>query len=82
MPTVRLMLFSVLREKIGQAHLEMELPEGSTAADAIDGLFLEHPRGAPYRPQVRIAVNCEYVDGTCALHDGDEVALITPVSGG
>ncbi|HET6567782.1 MAG TPA: MoaD/ThiS family protein [Rhodothermales bacterium] len=82
MPDVRLMLFSILREKVGRGCVELRLPDGATAGDAVDVLFHEHQHAAPLRSHVRIAVNCEYADGTCQLRDGDEVALITPVSGG
>jgi molybdopterin synthase sulfur carrier subunit len=30
----------------------------------------------------RLAVNCEYVSADSELHDGDEVVVIPPVSGG
>ncbi len=32
--------------------------------------------------QIRVAVNTEYVENSYELHDGDEVAVIPPVSGG
>ncbi len=35
-----------------------------------------------FRPYIRIAVNEVYADAGFKLHDGDEVAIIPPVSGG
>ena len=35
-----------------------------------------------FHSYIRIAVNEAYVDSTFQLHDGDEVAIIPPVSGG
>jgi molybdopterin converting factor small subunit len=35
-----------------------------------------------HRAAIRLAVNQTYVPTDTRLHDGDEVALITPVSGG
>jgi molybdopterin synthase catalytic subunit len=80
---VEVRLFAILRERAGRASLELDLADGATAADALAatgeraGLAEELAR-----MQVAVAVNREYVRGDAALADGDEVALIPPVSGG
>jgi molybdopterin synthase catalytic subunit len=51
-------------------------------ADAWDALVGLHPALAPGRDSVRFARNGAYADATTALADGDEVAMIPPVSGG
>jgi molybdopterin converting factor subunit 1 len=78
--TVR--LFSVLKEKIGKAKLEVDLDAPADGADLLDDLEARHPAVADHRTSVRLAVNQEYVPTSTTLEDGDEVALITPVSGG
>ncbi len=71
--TVR--LFAGLRELAGHSTLELE--DVSTVADVWPRLGLgDEPAGLLY------AVNREYVSTDRALADGDEVALIPPVSGG
>jgi MoaE-MoaD fusion protein len=56
---------------------EMELPEGARASDVWELLELgPEPSGLAY------AVNRQYVDRDHALRDGDELAIIPPVSGG
>jgi molybdopterin synthase catalytic subunit len=73
--TVR--LFAGLRERAGTAERELELPPGARVADVWGPLDLgEEPEGLLY------AVNKDYADAGRALADGDEVALIPPVSGG
>ncbi|MDX6535757.1 MAG: MoaE-MoaD fusion protein [Gaiellales bacterium] len=73
--TVR--LFAALRERAGASRRELELPPGATAGDVFAALGIgAEPQGLAY------AVNREYADRTAALSDGDEVALIPPVSGG
>ncbi len=73
--TVR--LFAALRERAGTGKRELELPAGATAGDVFAALGIgEEPQGLNY------AVNREYAERTHALQDGDEIALITPVSGG
>jgi MoaE-MoaD fusion protein len=55
----------------------MELPEGARASDVWKLLELgPEPSGLAY------AVNRQYVDRDHALRDGDELAIIPPVSGG
>lgn len=80
--TVRVLLFSVLREGVGAGELTVALPAGATGVDLLDRLGAEHPEVARHRPVVRLAVNRRYVPLETGLADGDEVALITPVSGG
>ena len=70
-------MFAGLRERAGAAELELELPEGAIVADA-----LERVQGLTDGVPVVMAVNQEYADAAVALHPGDEVALIPPVSGG
>lgn len=74
-------LFASYREAAGVGHIELELPAGSTARDAIRAVLTEHPLVAEGR-QLVIARNEEYVDVSAPLQDGDELALIPPVSGG
>jgi molybdopterin converting factor subunit 1 len=70
-------LFAALRERAGTAERRLELDDGSTAGDVWRALELgEEPGGLLY------AVNKEYAERGRRLVDGDEVALIPPVSGG
>ncbi len=80
--TVRVLLFSALRECIGRAELDVTLAPDSRLTHLLDELEKSFPSIGEYRPVTRIAVNQEYVGGSVDLADGDEVALITPVSGG
>lgn len=80
--SIRLLLFSVLRESVGEGELDLDVPPGTTGADLLDRLGAEHPEVARHRSVVRLAVNRRYVPNETTLNDGDEVALITPVSGG
>jgi MoaE-MoaD fusion protein len=74
-------LFASYREAAGRGHFDLELPPGSTVRDAIDRILREHPLLAEGR-RVVIARNREYVTPEASLADGDELALIPPVSGG
>jgi MoaE-MoaD fusion protein len=73
--TVR--LFAGLRERGGAAERDLELPDDARVADVWAELGLgDEPAGLLY------AVNRSYVERDRPLDDGDEVALIPPVSGG
>jgi molybdopterin synthase catalytic subunit/molybdopterin converting factor small subunit len=72
---VKVRLFAGLRERAGYA--ERELGGVERVADVWPALDLgDEPEGLLY------AVNRAYADGDSKLVDGDEVALIPPVSGG
>lgn len=70
-------LFAGLRERAGADEVAIELPAGASVADALDRLA-SLTDGLP----VVLAVNRQYADQTLVLSEGDEVALIPPVSGG
>ena len=73
--TVRVRLFAALRERAGWS--ERELDGVARVADVWPALDLgEEPPGLLY------AVNREYADRDRTLAEGDEVAVIPPVSGG
>jgi molybdopterin synthase catalytic subunit len=74
---VSIRLFASLRERAGTGARELELSDGARVADVWAALDLgSEPSGLLY------AVNKSYADAESALADGDEVALIPPVSGG
>jgi molybdopterin synthase catalytic subunit/molybdopterin converting factor small subunit len=74
---VSIRLFAGLRERAGTGSRRLELDDGATLADVWPALDLgDEPSGLLY------AVNKRYADVGTALADGDEVALIPPVSGG
>jgi molybdopterin synthase catalytic subunit len=74
---VTVLLFAALRERAGRGTVDLDLPDGATAADVWPGLELgDEP------PGLAVAVNQAYARRDTALAEGDEVALIPPVSGG
>ncbi len=79
---LRVMLFSVLRDIVGTGEVGLRLPPPVRVEDVLDWLAIEHPSIRSYGAVIRFAVNRVYVPPFTELGDGDEVALITPVSGG
>jgi len=79
---VRLRFFASLRERLKAAGAERALTDGATVADLWAALCDERPDLVPLSASMSFAVNREYVERSHVLADGDEVALIPPVSGG
>jgi molybdopterin synthase catalytic subunit len=79
---IRVKLFASVRDIVGQSELVLEMPEGTKACTLPDRLVGEYPRLRALASFLKVAVNHEYADGERALVEGDEVALLPPVSGG
>jgi MoaE-MoaD fusion protein len=79
---VEVRLFARLREQAGTERESLVLPPGTSAGDAYSALRERLP-GLPAEPAgLRLAVNREFCAWDRPLADGDELALIPPVSGG
>ena len=82
---VRVLCFGVLKDLLQVATEEIELPEGSSVTDLLQILeqrTSNSSMNAEVWQSLAVAVNREYSSGTALLRDGDEVALLPPVSGG
>lgn len=79
---IEMRYFAIVREAIGQASEQRQVAEGTTAGQLFDALVAEFPRLERMRPLTMVMVNRTYVRDDHLLSEGDEVALIPPVSGG
>ena len=75
---VAVRLFAGLRERAGTGRRVLELAAGAGRSH----VWAARDRGEDEPPGLLYAVNREYARGERLLADGDEVALIPPVSGG
>lgn len=80
--TIQVKLFAALRERAGAQEFPLELPPGTSAARAVEVLVERIPSLQDYVAGAACAVNQSYVPASTVLQDGDELALIPPVSGG
>ncbi len=74
--------FAMIREIVGQSSDTRSVPDGATVGDLLDALIQKYPRLERIKPVTMLMVNQRYVPASHPLQDGDEVALIPPVSGG
>ncbi len=79
---VRVLFFASLREKVRTSETVETIADGTSVGDLWSALCRKHESIEPMTPSVSFAVNREYADRATILRDGDEVALIPPVSGG
>jgi len=77
---VKVLYFGVLKDLVGYRSREMEVAEGLSVAGLV-GLHREMNPAAIW-DSIAVAVNQEYAQAEDVLQDGDEVALLPPVSGG
>lgn len=80
--TIHVLFFALLRDRAGTERCDLTLPENATVADAAAAIGWQFPGLLGAVSRVAYAVNQEYASPTSLLHDGDELALIPPVSGG
>jgi molybdopterin synthase catalytic subunit len=81
---VRVLAFGILKEWLGPDAVEAELPEGATVGWLLEHLRAMLPERAPKEAlsAIAVGVNAEFAQAAHILHDGDEVGLLPPVSGG
>jgi molybdopterin synthase sulfur carrier subunit len=77
---IRVLFFAQPREIVGKNQMDFEVSEGETITFLIKKLQSQFP--ALLTVKFVPAVNSEYIANDYKLHDGDQVALIPPISGG
>jgi len=79
---VRVLFFAGVKDAVGADRVELALPEGSSVAEVRDRLKGRYSGAARHIDGSRLAVNQVFAEDRDILRDGDEVAVIPPVSGG
>jgi len=81
---VQVISFGVLKDWLGPAAVQVELPDGASVGALLERLSETVRAGAPQQllRGIAVGVNAEYAEAATILHDGDEVGLLPPVSGG
>jgi molybdopterin synthase catalytic subunit len=77
---IQVLPFGLLKDWLGVSAAAIELPEGATVADLLARLCESRPAGL--LRGIAVSVNAEYATADYLLHEGDEVGLLPPVSGG
>lgn len=79
---VRVLFFGMLKDLAGKSEDSVDLPDGFTVGDLLTRYESQSTRLKESLPSAAAAVNQQYASPDTLLYDGDEVALLPPVSGG
>jgi molybdopterin converting factor subunit 1 len=79
---INILLFETLKDRAGRARLILTVPDGASVGDVRDALAERFPEMDVNIEQAVAALNRETTCDTEIVHDGDEVALFPPVTGG
>lgn len=79
---VRVLLFGALKDVLARGSDTVELADGTTVGQLLAHYVQRTPQMANFADTLAVAVNREYATASDVLHQGDEVALLPPVSGG
>lgn len=79
---VRVLLFGILKDILPEVPDSLQMPAGATVATLLDHFRAQTPRQEQLWKSLAVAVNQDYAALEHPLADGDEVALLPPVSGG
>ena len=84
MMRVQVIPFGVLKDWLGSSAATVELPDGASVAELLERVRAKLPARVPANSLrgIAVSVNAEYAQAAHILHDGDEVGLLPPVSGG
>jgi molybdopterin converting factor subunit 1 len=73
--------FGIAREILGSNAHRADFKTGITAGELLEELKQQFPSLVQLN-SIIVAVNATYVDSSTTINEGDEIALIPPVSGG
>lgn len=79
---VHVRFFASLKELTGLSAFDLDLAPGSTVHDLWEACVSRWPTLASRRATTVVSVNLEFSRTDVVLNNGDEVALLPPVSGG
>lgn len=79
---VRVLFFGQLKDLVGRSSEELELPQDARLETLFDRYASQFPKLRAMADSIAVARNQEFATLDAPLAEGDEVALMPPVSGG
>ena len=79
---VHVKLFATYREIVGAGAITWSAQGGLTLRELVEGVMAKYPQLGLHRDTMLLAVNHDFASADRILREGDEVALLPPVSGG
>ena len=78
---IQILLFGIARDIVGKSQLELDTNQPLDVTSFKQLLKDKYPKMS-HLSYFKVAINQEFADDQQILNEGDEVALIPPVSGG
>lgn len=79
---IKVRFFAILRDAAGVEAVDLEIASGETVESLFEKIVAKYPSIQKYAAAISYAVNAEYAAPDTPLKNGDELALIPPISGG
>jgi molybdopterin synthase catalytic subunit len=79
---VKVLFFGMLKDIVGRSEEQIEVTDGALLESVFTRYSRQFPRLTDLEGSIVLACNQEFCDRSAALHEGDEIAFLPPVSGG
>jgi len=79
---ITILYFAGSRDATGVKMESLELPKNTSIKGLLSRLSITHPKIRDMLNIIHISVNYKVVGKDTVLNDGDEVAILPPISGG
>jgi molybdopterin converting factor subunit 1 len=79
---IRVRLFAILRELVGESEITITVPTGITVSYLNNEILKKYPQLKSFGNKFVTSVNCKVTTGDTIITSRDEIALLPPVSGG
>jgi molybdopterin converting factor small subunit len=79
---VHVQFFSRLRDLVGAADMDFEVPERTTAAELLEIIYAKTPALRDWDNSILVASGVEFVGRDYVVKPGDKISIMPPVQGG
>ena len=79
---IKVKLFAILRERVGESEVTITVPSGITVNHLNSEILKMYPQLKSFSNKFVTSVNCKVTTGDTVITSKDEIALLPPVSGG
>jgi MoaD family protein len=79
---VHVQFYAQLHDLAGIQHADVDLSDGASVSDLLESVYRKFPDLRAHDKTILVGAGVEFVDRSCKLKPGDEIAIMPPVQGG